>query len=217
MYRKRDSNGKLAKRRRRGLIVAIFLGSIGMLTVQAQAPPLSISAPTSASGTGSAGLPGSPITILVFSDFGSFPCARSASVLSGLLVEHREVQVIFKHAPAITSPNSVLAHEAALAAGAQGKFREMHDLLFTNQKRLGFDALVQYATEIHLDLVAFRQALDEHTFTPAVERDLAEALGLGVTTTPTFFINGRRRVGAQGVATFEAVIDTVLVGVKREP
>jgi protein-disulfide isomerase len=205
------------RRLRRGLMIAIFLVSIGTLTVQAQTPPFSISASTSAPGTGSVSLPGSSITILVFSDFGSFPCARSASVLSGLLAEHREIQVIFKHAPAITIPNSVLVHEAALAAGAQGKFREMHDLLFTNQKRLELDDLIRYATEIHLDLGAFRQALDQHTFTPAVERDLAEAHGLGVNTTPTFFINGRRLVGAQGVAAFEAVIDSVLAGVKREP
>src|SRR5437016_5477882 len=65
------------RRLRSRLMVAIFLVSIGTLTVQAQAPPLSISAPTSAPGTGSVGLPGSPITILVFSDFrvipGGFP------------------------------------------------------------------------------------------------------------------------------------------------
>jgi len=65
------------RRLRSRLMVAIFLVSIGTLTVQAQAPPLSISAPTSALGTGSVGLPGSPITILVFSDFrvipGGFP------------------------------------------------------------------------------------------------------------------------------------------------
>ena len=72
------------RRLRSGLMVAIFLVSIGTLTVRAQAPPLSISAPTSVPGTESVGLPGPPITILVFSDFGSFPCAPSASVLSGL-------------------------------------------------------------------------------------------------------------------------------------
>jgi protein-disulfide isomerase len=62
-----------------------------------------------------------PITILVFSDFESFPCARSASVIDGLLQQTRDVRVIFKHAPAASNPNAMLAHEAALAAGAQGK------------------------------------------------------------------------------------------------
>src|SRR5208283_3136170 len=71
-----------------------------------------------------------PITILVFSDFESFPCARSASVIDGLLQQTRDVRVIFKHAPAASNPNAMLAHEAALAAGAQGKVWEMHDTLF---------------------------------------------------------------------------------------
>jgi protein-disulfide isomerase len=77
-----------------------------------------------------------PITILVFSDFESFPCARSASVIDGLLQQTRDVRVIFKHAPAASNPNAMLAHEAALAAGAQGKFWEMHDTLFENQTHL---------------------------------------------------------------------------------
>jgi len=77
---------------------------------------------------------------------------------------------------------------------------------FTNQKRLELDDLIRYATRIHLDPGAFRQALDEHTFTQEIERDLAEARGLGVTTTPTFFIGGRRLFGAPGTAAFAAVI-----------
>ena len=72
--------------------------------------------PTAVRGSSSA-----PITILVFSDFESFPCARSASVIDGLLQQTRDVRVIFKHAPAASNPNAMLAHEAALAAGAQGK------------------------------------------------------------------------------------------------
>ena len=199
------------------LIATILFVLIGTLIVRAQVPPLSVSTTASAQGTSSVGLPVSPITILVFSDFESFPCARFASVLSGLLAGHREVQVIFKHSPAITSANSGLAHEAALAAGAQGKFREMHDLLFANQKRLAPEDLMQYATEIKLDVGEFRRALDQHTFRPAVERDLAEACGLGVTTTPTFFINGRRLVGAQGAPAIKAVFDSVIAGIKREP
>jgi protein-disulfide isomerase len=73
-----------------------------------------------------------PITILVFSDSESLPCARSADVLAGILAQTRDVRLIFKHAPAASNPNSLLAHEAALAAGAQGKFWEMHDTLFEN-------------------------------------------------------------------------------------
>jgi len=79
---------------------------------------------------GAVGSDKAPVVVLIFSDFESFPCARSADVLNGLLDRTRDVRLIFKHAPSSTNPNSVLAHEAAIAAGAQGKFWEMHDLLF---------------------------------------------------------------------------------------
>jgi len=154
-----------------------------------------------------------PITILVFSDFESFPCARSASVIGGLLQQTRDVRVIFKHAPAASNPNALLAHEAALAAGAQGKFWEMHDTLFENQTKLTRADLLGYAKSLGLDLAAFEHALDNHTYRPIVERNLAEAAGLGVTTTPTFFVNGRRLVGPQGYASLGAVIESLLAGI----
>lgn len=151
------------------------------------------------------------ITVLIFSDFESFPCGRSASVLAGLLGE-TDIRVIFKHAPSPTNPNAFLAHEAALAAGAQGKFWEMHDLLFENQTKLTRADLIGYAKQLGLDLPTFEQALDKHTYRPIIERDLAEAQALGVTTVPTFFVNGRRMVGPQGRPAFEAVFATVLAG-----
>lgn len=154
-----------------------------------------------------------PVTVMVFSDFESFPCARSAAVLAGILGANRDVRLIFKHAPAATNPNAMLAHEAVLAAGAQGKFWEMHDVLFANQQHLTRADLVGYAKQIGLNLPAFEQALDRHTYLPVIESDLAEAKGLGVTTTPTFFVNGRRLVGPQGYAALEAVIASVLAGV----
>ena len=70
---------------------------------------------------------------MVFSDFEYFDCARSADVLGGMLGEYRDIRLIFKHAPSSTNPNSLRAHEAALAAGAQGQFWQMHDVLFENQ------------------------------------------------------------------------------------
>jgi protein-disulfide isomerase len=154
-----------------------------------------------------------PITVLAFSDFESFPCARSASVLAGVLKMTRDVRLIFKHAPAASNPNALLAHEAALAAGAQNKFWEMHNILFANQTKLTRADLLAYARALNLDLPAFERALDNHTYRPIVERDLAEAAGLGVTTTPTFFVNGRRLVGPQGYASLGAVIESLLAGI----
>jgi len=156
-----------------------------------------------------------PVTVIVFSDFESFPCSRAAAVLSGVVEQRRDVRVIFKHAPAATNPNAMLAHEAALAAGAQGKFWEMHDLLFKNQTKLSHADLIGYAKSLRLDLPTFQQALDKHIYRQIVERDLAEAKALGVTTTPTFFVNGRRLVGPQGYSSLGAVIETVLAGIPQ--
>jgi len=156
-----------------------------------------------------------PVIVMVFSDFESFPCSRSAAVLKGVLEQSRDVRLIFKHAPAATNPNAMLAHEAALAAGAQGKFWEMHDTLFENQSKLSGADLLEYAKALGLNLPVFQRALDNHTYRPIVEADLAEAKGLGVTATPTFFVNGRRLVGPQGYTTLGAVIETVLAGIPK--
>jgi protein-disulfide isomerase len=202
-----------------GLFRRLALGAILTLTFgraqtddSAQPAPVSPASALSTLNT-SLGSSSAPITILVFSDFESFPCARSASVIDGLLQQTRDVRVIFKHAPAASNPNAMLAHEAALAAGAQGKFWEMHDTLFENQTHLTRADLLGYAKSLALDLAAFQQALDNHTYRPIVERDLAEAAGLGVTTTPTFFVNGRRLVGPQGYASLGAIIESLLAGI----
>jgi len=174
-------------------------------TPKASTSPVPASLPLS-------GLNGSgegPITIVAFSDFESFLCARSAAVLKAILGRGGDVQLIFKHAPSKANPNALLAHEASLAAGAQGKFWEMHDLLFENQKRLTSADLLEYAKFLGLNLPAFQKALEQHTYRPFIERDLAEARGLGVTSTPTFFVNGRLLVGPQSAAALQGFVDSV--------
>jgi protein-disulfide isomerase len=151
-----------------------------------------------------------PVTIVLFSDFECFQCGRSAAVLGDMLQSTANIKIIFKNAPAMTNKDALLAHEAAIAAGAQGRFWEMHNLLFANEERLQRDDLIGYAKQLGLDVDVFRQALDDHRFRPVVERDLAEAKGLGVTTTPTFFVNGLRMVGPQSEASLQSVVDSIL-------
>ena len=174
-----------------------------------QSPPYGL-LPSTSHGSDKA-----PVTVMIFSDFESFPCSRSAEVLAGVLEQSRDVRLIFKHAPAVTNPNAMLAHEAALAAGAQNEFWEMHDLLFQNQTKLTRADLLVYGRQLKLNMAAFQQALDSHTYRPLIERDLAEAKALGITITPTFFVNGRRLVGPQGYASLGAVIETVLAGIPK--
>jgi DSBA-like thioredoxin domain len=117
-------------------------------------------------------------------------CGRTAHVLVDTLGESKDFRLIFKHLP--KNDVAVLAHEAAIAAGAQGKFWEMHNMLFENQSHLSRADLSNYSRQLGLNVATFSAALDQHTYRNMIAHDLADAIALGVVTAPTFFINGRR-------------------------
>jgi len=157
------------------------------------------------------GVQNAPVTIIEFSDFQCPFCNRVSKTLDDVLQAYPDkVRLIFKHAPLPIHPQSNLIHEAVSAAGAQGKFWQMHDLVFANPQKAEKADLVQLATQLRLDVRRFEQALENQLFKPIVDRDLSEAKGLGVTGTPTFFINGRKLVGAKSFEAFKAVIDEAL-------
>lgn len=156
-----------------------------------------------------------PITVLVFADFESFTSARAATLVDGVLATSADVRIVFKHAPTSSNQHSLQAHEAAVAAAAQGKFWEMHDLLFQNQTKLTREDLLGYAQSLGLDASAFKRGVDEHLNRAIVERDMVEAAALGVTTTPTFFINGRRLQGTQASSVLAGVIQSVRDGIPK--
>jgi len=152
-----------------------------------------------------------PVTILEFSDFECPFSRKAAPVMQELLrANPGKIRLVFRQNPLPFHAHSALAHEAALAAGAQGKFWEMHDLLFANQEKLSETDLLQYASQLHLDMQSFRQALESHLYRPLVDADIEIAKGLGVTGTPTFFINGTKIVGAQTLESFKAAVDQAL-------
>lgn len=105
---------------------------------------------------------------------------------------------------------SPLAHEAALAAGAQGKFWEMHDALFAGQDKLTRDYLIAKAKLLNLDVSRFTKDLDSHRFKPQVDADCQEGNRLGVDSTPFFFINGHAISGVVGLADFKKLIDAAI-------
>ena len=153
------------------------------------------------------------VVILLFSDFECPFCARVEPVLSEVRQAFpKDVQVIFKHNPLPIHPRAPLAHEAAVEAGRQGRFWEMHDLLFANQGRLEEPQLVEYAQRLNLDMTAFRAALTDRRHRPVVDRDAAEARALGLNATPTLFINGQRLVGVPPALQLNAFIKSILTG-----
>jgi protein-disulfide isomerase len=152
-----------------------------------------------------------PVTIVEFSDFQCHFCARAATTLQQLSRAYAgQVRIVFKHYPLSSHPGAPLAHEASLAAHAQGKFWEMHRLLMANQTRQTRAHLVEYAQQIGLDVDAFTQALDSRQFRGKVMSDVSEGRRIFVGMTPTYFINGRRFVGAQPLSAFRSAVERAL-------
>jgi len=102
-----------------------------------------------------------------------------------LTFEFRHFPIEAKH------PHALQAAEAAEAARAQGRFEEMHDLLFDNQKALERDDLIGYARRLGLDVDRFTRELDEHAHVDSIRADQQAALEAGVAGTPTFFVDGQ--------------------------
>jgi len=103
------------------------------------------------------------------------------------------LRFVFRNFPITTShPHAELAAEAAEAAATQGRFWQMHDLLYENQRRLRGQDLRAYAQKLGLDIERFDQELAEHVHAERVHDDFMSGVRSGVNGTPTFYINGAR-------------------------
>ncbi len=120
------------------------------------------------------------------------------------------MQLVFKHMPLPMHTKAQAAHEAAEAAHQQGKFWEMHDKIFGNQRGMSEATYLEYAKEIGLDLDRYQKDLKSSTVQQRIAADTTQASELGVTGTPAFFVNGRFLSGAQPFASFKRVIDEEL-------
>ena len=148
------------------------------------------------------------VTIIEFSDFQCPFCGRVEDTLAQVLKTYGDdVAIAWKNMPLPMHADAPLAAEASMAANAQGKFWEMHDKMFANQKALKREDLIKYAGEIGLDVAAFTTAIDTHSFKARVDADVAVATKFGVTGTPKFFINGRVLGGAVPFDQFKTMID----------
>jgi Na+/H+ antiporter NhaA len=150
-----------------------------------------------------------PVTVVEYGDFECPYCGQAEPVIRELLAEFgNELRYVFRHLPLVdVHEHAQLAAEAAEAAGAQGRFWEMHDLLFAHQDALGLDDLDRYAGELGLDLERFSRELRARRHAPRVARDVEGADQSGVAGTPTFFINERRHHGAYDLATLTGMVE----------
>ena len=150
-----------------------------------------------------------PVTLLEYGNFECVDCGRAYPIIKEvqkLLGDN--LRFVFRHFPIVqTHPHSLRAAEAAEAAGAQGKFWEMHDQLFTHQQALEDHDLSRYARRIHLDVERFARDLSANTFLKQIEADYNQSLfDEHVTGTPTLYINEGRYTGATDVESLLAAI-----------
>jgi protein-disulfide isomerase len=119
---------------------------------------------------------------------------------------------VFRNFPITTShPHAEAAAEAAEAAGVQGRFWEMHDRLFENQRRLSGEDLRAHAEALRLDLERFDDELAQHVHADRVREDFMSGVRSGVNGTPTFFINGMRHDGPFAYETLLVALEQAIV------
>lgn len=154
------------------------------------------------------GMAGATVTLVEYADFECPFCGQAEPAIRELLArEGDDLRYVFRHLPlSDVHPRARLAAEAAEAAGAQGAFWEMHDLLFAHQAELSQLDLHRYAEELGLDGERFREDLREGRHAERVEADVASADASGVSGTPSFFVNGRRHHGVYDLAALVAAV-----------
>jgi protein-disulfide isomerase len=156
-----------------------------------------------------------PITIIEFSDYQCPYCSRVTPTLDKLRAAYPDkIRFVFKDFPLPNHAQAPKAAEAAHCASDQKKYWEMHDRLFANQQALDVPALKQHATTLGLDQAAFAQCLDSGKFTDAVKADMELGAKLGISSTPTLYVNGRPVIGAQPYEYFVNVVEEELARAK---
>lgn len=149
-----------------------------------------------------------PVTLVEYGEFECPDCGRSYHLVKRLLAEASdEFRFVFRHfARDDIHPFSERSAEAAEAAGAQGRFWEMHDFLFEHQHELEYEDLTSHAEGLGLDVARFRHETGTHVHLPAVRHDLESGRSHDVTGTPTFFIDGAKYEGPHEAAALLAAI-----------
>ncbi len=160
------------------------------------------------------GDPKAPVLLVEFSDFTCGYCGRfyreTLPPLRSTYLKSGKVRFAYRDYPRDDKGWGLVAAHAARCAGEQGKFWEMHDKLFENQAALQVADLKRRASELGLDALQFESCLDSGRQSARIAKDVEDGRRVGVSGTPTFFINGRMLNGAQSYQAFVDMIDEEL-------
>lgn len=154
------------------------------------------------------------VTIVEFGDFECPNCKQAAPAVKLLLERFAgRVCLVYRHFPLEeVHPHALHAALAAEAAGAQGKFWQMHDLLFDNQRHLKLRQLLGYAERLELDMTRFTVEMDDEIHLQRVREHIAGGSESGVRATPTFFVNGRIQDVSFGLQSLVHGVEAALRG-----
>lgn len=159
----------------------------------------------------------SPVTIVEYSDFQCPACAVYYPLVKKIIEKNNtNVQFVYRYFPLqAIHKNAFPAAIAAEAAGKQGKFWEMHDLLFERQKEWSGkkntrDIFIKYAKELGLDIEIFSINIDNNDLKTRVDRDYQSGTLANVEGTPTFFVNGKKIKNPSSYEEFQKLIDDVV-------
>lgn len=203
-----------------GIVTVILLvGAVFLLSRQGAATPLSETVDTALlvkDYNHKVSTDSAKITLVEFADFQCPACGSAFPTIQRLKDEYKkDVTFVFRHFPLAQHPHGKPAARAAEAAGEQGKFWEMYVKLFSNQTNWentnNFQSVAEgYASELQLDLEKFKSDMKSSQIEDRINNDVSDAIKLNVNSTPTFFLNGERLVGAPSYETLKSKIETQL-------
>jgi len=151
-----------------------------------------------------------PVTIVEFSDFQCPFCSRAAKLVEQITEAYpKDVRFVYKNFPLPFHREAMPAAKAAVAAGKQGKFWQMHDRLFANQRSLAPDFYEKAAAEISLDVERFKRDMASSEVEAQINQEMKEARAASVRGTPTFYINGKKPQG-RSFELYKTIIDGIL-------
>jgi predicted DsbA family dithiol-disulfide isomerase len=210
----REQIREFLRNKKIGTQKALYLRSLrsnSRIETYLKVPPL-FRAEVPTTGAPSKGPEYAPVTIVKFEDYQCPFCKQVQPIIAELLSRYNgKIRLVHKDLPLDSiHPQARQAAEAARCADEQGKFWNYHDALYANSPNASRDNLKSYAREAGLDVNAFDLCLSSDKFKAVVQRDLIDGAQLGVSGTPTLFINGREIPANQPLEVFGAIIDEEL-------
>jgi protein-disulfide isomerase len=156
------------------------------------------------------GPPNAPVTLVEYGDYECPDCAAAFPIVKRLQATLGErLRFVFRNFPQNSiHPHASVAAQAALAAGAQGRFWPMHDVLYAHQKTLADHSMDEFALRVGLEIYKFNADLASERFARHVREDYEGGEASGVRGTPTFFVNGQRYTGEIAVEPLLARIES---------